>query len=367
MKKLFTIDIPESRNFGLDLLRFFAIVFVLINHGSYQLSLPLKKINPYLYLDGVLLFFVLSGFLIGTIFIKLFEKKQLKKNILNFWIRRWLRTIPAYFFVLTIVCILHFNIYNELDFFKTLNHFLFVQNFTEFDSYLFPEAWSLSIEEWFYLLLPILTLVSFIFIKNKEKAFFLVIIFFILVCPALRFLQFQTHSIPNDISKWDEHFRSVTILRLDSIMFGVAAAYLNFYHEKIFFSSKKTKFIIGILMLVLLRAFDFILGYDSLIQTVFSFTLNSVAVFLMLPFLYKMKLPKSKIIVMIVTFTSLISYSLYLVNSTLLQALFLNNIGFEKPFYIKYFAYWILSFLAATLIYKFVELPFMKIRDKHFK
>ncbi|MDF2931204.1 MAG: acyltransferase [Chryseobacterium sp.] len=367
MKKLFTIEIPESRNFGLDLLRFFAIFFVLINHGSYQLSLPLKKINSFLYLDGVLLFFVLSGFLIGGIFIRTYEKNNLSKTVFKFWIRRWMRTLPAYFFVLTIVCILHFITYNELDSFKTLNHFLFIQNFTEFDSYLYPEAWSLSIEEWFYLLLPIFTLISFFFIKNKEKAFLLVIIFFLIVCPILRLIRFYNYPISNNISEWDKVFRSVTLLRLDSIMFGVLAAFLRHYYGQIFFHLKKLKLFIGILILISLRIFDLTISYSTLFQTVFSFSLNSFGVFLTLPFLFEMKLPKSKLIITGVTFTSLISYSLYLVNSTPLQALFLNRIGFEKPFYIKYLSFWILSFMIATLIYKFVELPFMKLRDKHFK
>lgn len=169
MKNPFKIDIPENRNFGLDLLRFFAIIFVLINHGSYQLPKTLKNINQYFYLDGVLLFFVLSGFLIGSIFIKMCEKKDLKSNIFNFWIRRWMRTIPAYFFVLLIVTFLHFIILKELDLFETIKHFLFIQNFKEFSPYLFPEAWSLSIEEWFYLLLPIFSLcfaTDFIILKK---------------------------------------------------------------------------------------------------------------------------------------------------------------------------------------------------------
>jgi len=367
MKKIFTIEIPESRNFGLDLLRFFAIVFVLINHGVYQLPTDLRVINQYFYLDGVLLFFVLSGFLIGGIFIKFYQKKNLKNNILNFWIRRWMRTIPAYFFVLTIVCALHFLIFKELNIIKTLKHFLFIQNFTKFEPYLYPEAWSLSIEEWFYLLLPLVTLLLFSIFKNRKKAFLYVILIFIIVIPFLRLYKFNYHPVTNTISQWDETFRSVTILRLDSIMFGVLAAYMKSYFETIFFRSKNIKFVIGVILLIILRILDFSDNYSSLFQCVFSFTFNSFAVFLLLPFLFCMKIPKSVIVLKTVTFISLISYSLYLVNSTLLQGLFLNYVHFKKELLINYVLYWILSFLSATLIYKFVELPFMKIRDKYIK
>ncbi|MGL5234099.1 MAG: acyltransferase family protein [Empedobacter falsenii] len=366
MKKLFTIEIPETRNFGFDLLRFFAIIFVLINHASYQLPESLQKINPYFYLDGVLLFFVLSGFLIGGIFIRTYEKNNLSKSIFQFWIRRWMRTLPAYFFVLLIVCILHYFTYHELIFLKSVQHFLFVQNFTQATPYIFPEAWSLSIEECFYLLLPVFTLLAFNFSKNKKKAFFIVLLSFLIICPFFRYLKFLSLPINNNLGEWDETFRSVTILRLDSIMFGVLAAFLKNYYSAKFFHSKKIKFIIGVILILSFRIYDYIGDFSSLYQCVFSFSFNSFAVFLMLPFISSMNAPRNKKVVKFVTFTSLISYSLYLVNYTPLQVLFLNRIGFDKPFYLKYIAYWLLSFMTATLIYKFVELPFMKIRDKYF-
>jgi len=367
MKNFFQIEIPQNRNFGLDLLRFFAISFVLVSHGVYQLPDSLKNINQYFYLDGVSLFFVLSGFLIGGIFIKFYEKQKLNKNIINFWIRRWMRTLPAYFFILTLVCIAEFLITRELNIIKTIKHFLFVQNFYTFDPYLYPEAWSLSIEEWFYILLPILTLISFAILQNKKRAFLLVILFIVTVSPVMRYYLFYTHPITVGIAEWDETFRSVTILRLDSIMFGVLAAYLKSYFSTTFFFAKSLKFISGIVLLIFLKIIDLMGDYSSLFQCVFSFTLNSLGVFLLLPYLFCLKQPKNRTIIKIVTFTSLISYSLYLVNSTLIQALFLNHIHIEKSLFIKYVAYWTLSFFAAIFTYKFVELPFMRIRDKHFK
>jgi peptidoglycan/LPS O-acetylase OafA/YrhL len=48
---------------------------------------------------GVDLFFLLSGWLIGS---QLFTEKQKSSTIdvKRFWIRRWMRTMPAYFVVL---------------------------------------------------------------------------------------------------------------------------------------------------------------------------------------------------------------------------------------------------------------------------
>ncbi|MFC7345993.1 acyltransferase family protein [Chryseobacterium zhengzhouense] len=367
MKKLFTIEIPESRNFGLDLLRFFAIIFVLINHGSGQLSKGLKPYNEYFFLDGVLLFFVLSGFLIGGIFIRTYQKGNLKSNIFNFWIRRWMRTLPAYYFTLFLICLLQYLTFRELDFNSVFKNFLFIQNSSEYDNYLFPEGWSLAIEEWFYLFLPILTLLFFTFFSDKKKAFLCVIFFIIILCPALRFLKHNLNPIINDAQVWDENFRSITPLRLDSIMFGVLGAFLHKYHPKLFFQSTTTKFIIGVIILIFIRLTDYFGNFSTVFKTTFSFSISSIGVFLMLPFLFSIKTPKNKYLVTFITFTSLISYSLYLVNAKLVQGLILIHFDLNKPFYIKYLTYWILTFMFGTFLYKFVELPFMRIRDKYFK
>lgn len=365
MKKLFTIEIPESRNFGLDLLRFFAIIFVIINHGSGLLPKKIQHLNEYFFIDGVSLFFVLSCFLIGGIFIRLFEKDDLNKNIFQFWIRRWMRTLPAYYFVLSIVCLLRYFILNQFEPIHILKNFLFIQNIFKYDEHIFLEGWSLAIEEWFYLLLPICTIFSFYFFQSKKKAFFIVIIVFLIICPLLRTYIYLNHKPDNTSIYWDQHFRSLTFLRLDSIMFGVLGAYLKLYYKKIFNSDKNIKALLGILILILVRSLNFIDAFSSFYHTVLSFTLNSFAVFLILPFLNDLKVPKNRFILKFVTYVSLISYSLYLVNATLIQGLFLNLIEVGIPF-LKYILYWILTFITATLIYKYIELPFMKIRDKYF-
>lgn len=366
MKKTFTIEIPKSRNFGLDLLRFFAIIFVLVNHGYSLLPEQLKPYNNYFFLDGVLLFFVLSGFLIGGIFIRIYHKENFKRNILNFWIRRWLRTLPAYYFILILIC-LSYLIFKELNWSSVFKNFLFIQNLSVYDGYLFMEGWSLAIEEWFYLILPLLTLLFFSFISDKKKAFSFVIFSIILVCPILRFFKYILMPIANDVTIWDENFRSITPLRLDSIMFGVLGAFLRYYYPATFFHSKTIKLIIGITILITLRLVDLFGDFSTMFQTVFSFSINSLGVLLMLPFLFTMKIPKNKMLVIFITFTSLISYSLYLVNSKLVKGLILSQVDLPKPFYIKYIAYWIITFVLATLLYKFIELPFMKFRDKHYK
>ena len=58
----------KNRNFGLDVIRFFAIWLVLLQHGGFTIIPNLQglKIGGF----GVEIFFVLSGYLIGGILIK---------------------------------------------------------------------------------------------------------------------------------------------------------------------------------------------------------------------------------------------------------------------------------------------------------
>src|SRR4051794_27322921 len=108
MKNIFNIEIDNKRVFGLDILRALAISFVVIGHGGKLLPDNLKKVTDFFVIDGVSIFFVLSGFLIGGIFIRKITKNGFNKEILlDFWIRRWFRTLPNYFLVLIAICILN--------------------------------------------------------------------------------------------------------------------------------------------------------------------------------------------------------------------------------------------------------------------
>ncbi len=88
----------QNRIFGLDFLRAIAILQVVQGH-AYQLHYQFWDYTPWAskiisftifnFVDGVDLFFVLSGFLIGGILIKSLENQLITTNILwNFWIKR---------------------------------------------------------------------------------------------------------------------------------------------------------------------------------------------------------------------------------------------------------------------------------------
>ena len=87
-------------------------------------------------------FFVLSGF---VLYPQLIEVLNNKKNLIIFYKRRWLRTIPLYIFCLILASFIFDELFS-MDFFKYL---FFVQDlFPDFVSNnYYPVAWSLAIEE----------------------------------------------------------------------------------------------------------------------------------------------------------------------------------------------------------------------------
>ncbi len=165
LKSLFSLGASSAqRVFGLDLMRAAAILIVVDAHATIALkNYYAGAFWHHLLPDGVELFFVLSGFLIGGILIRTYEKEGRfdGRLLLNFWTRRWFRTLPNYYLVLlglivfTLLRAWRSGLPHTLPPTGTLaTYFVFGQNFARDVSPFFPETWSLAIEEWSYLTLP---------------------------------------------------------------------------------------------------------------------------------------------------------------------------------------------------------------------
>ena len=142
---------------GLDLLRGMAAYMVVVGHCGPALARVLGPANDlfvgFLAISGVELFFALSGFLIGGILLEL-EPSAL--NYRYFLVRRWLRTLPVYFVALAAFMLLPRPPDDAVpaDWWRYL---VFLQNVTD-NAPFFGVSWSLAVEEWFYVLLPLLLL-----------------------------------------------------------------------------------------------------------------------------------------------------------------------------------------------------------------
>jgi len=233
----------NSRIYGLDVFRSVAILLVLLAHGK-GLSGSLFSFLPDIPLvDGVELFFVLSGFLIGGILISTVEKNQKFeiKDLFVFWKRRWFRTLPTYYLILIINIVLTNSGLIGGDI-KQFNYrfFIFCQNFSNGFYEFFWESWSLSVEEWFYISLPIFILGLAKILSIKKTI--LVAVSILLLFPLLYRIYISTLQV--DEFWWGVEFRKIVLTRLDAINYGVLAAFLKFYYPLFWLRFRKSAFVV---------------------------------------------------------------------------------------------------------------------------
>lgn len=349
-------------------------MFVVYAHGANMLSdFFSKRLLKIPVLDGVAIFFVLSGFLIGGILIKIIESKDTNVlMLLSFWKRRWFRTLPNYFLVLILLTALTRQ-GDSLDF---IQYFLFIQNFNVPHPDFFSEAWSLSVEEWFYLLIPAGTFMAMKAGLKARQSLLLLIITILIASVASRYYKFYTIDI-DTIQAWDAHFRKQVITRLDSIMFGVLGAYWRYYHHNSWLKYKTRLLIAGVLIMLAHKLSFFIrvpLHWElNLYYCVFSFSIASMGTLLLLPFLSDYK-KGSGWLYRSITTISLISYSMYLIHLSLVQSYVLPLLMQVMPIpptgvYLalaQYSVYWLITIIGSMIIYKYYELPCTQIRERSF-
>jgi peptidoglycan/LPS O-acetylase OafA/YrhL len=159
----------KNHNRALDGLRFLAFVLVFFFHAlqwSPWGNLPFIRFG---YL-GVPIFFVLSGFLIGSILLDLKAKEQpgfgLAAKLKTFYIRRALRIFPVYYLFIGILALLLLLSGRQdpiaRDSFAW--HLAYLTNFRSFvvgmNQVHEGHFWSLAVEEHFYLLAPLVVLLA---------------------------------------------------------------------------------------------------------------------------------------------------------------------------------------------------------------
>lgn len=346
-----------------------AILFVMVGHGNTILAniLPAPLLGVFVF-DGVSIFFVLSGFLIGKILIDHLDKQGASgSSILNFWIRRWFRTVPTYFFVLSILILCHYATKRRtsIAFWK---YYVFVQDLFTPHPRWFQEAWSLSVEEWFYLTIPLLILVCHRLFRSGTRSVPYLCIAVILLVPLIRMDRAFSMDVLS-FDDWDLYFRKQVITRLDSLMFGVLGAWVSVKHLAIWARHRSLLFFTGISLMVLDKCLFQFGGAITPYHTIFSFSVFALGTLFTLPLLSAVKTGKGRLF-NVLTKVSLISYSMYLLNHSLvrqmiLPACFGESWSSDTPWMalIQYLSFWTLTIVGSVLLYNLVEVPTTALRN----
>lgn len=350
-----------------------AILMVLSSHSLWIYPESTSFLNQVLKVFGFLgveIFFVLSGFLIGKILYDKFVSEDFTfKIVLVFLKRRWLRTLPNYYLILIINILIAFLIgYNIDGFWK---YFFFLQNFSEPLPRFFNESWSLSVEEWTYLILPFLLFFITKINRVSKKYLFLFLVLFLIFFFQINKIIYNFRNENGSLLEWNYALKSVVIYRIDAILYGVLARwiYIN-YLEK----CKKYKFhlaFIGFLgLFILFFGQSFFVHSDAeqvVFYTLFLLPLNSLSLCCFFPFLYEFKLQNS-IIKKTITYISVISYSLYLVHYGIVLQLMKFYFPTDKyvmnELHIYTITFLITTFSISSLLYFFYEKPMTDLREK---
>lgn len=393
LRNLVELDTATAKRvFGLDIMRAIAILIVVDAHATVALKEYYSgAFWHHLLPDGVELFFVLSGFLIGGILIRSYEKKATfdRQLLLNFWTRRWFRTLPNYYLVLgglivfALLQAFRSGLQHKLPDNSTLiTYFFFLQNFAHYIPDFFPETWSLAIEEWSYITLPLVLWLFHSLLSSswsRQRIVLATILFIIIGTNLYRFIT----AIQIPITEGELGYRGIVVTRLDAISYGVLAAYVkNYFPESWRNDALRRRFFRIGLILTLIAAFtssiiiikyygDFGLfhAYTFYKRTLY-FPAIGLSMALLMPYMdgwrtatglwSRFGLAKA------ITHISLISYSMYLLNLTPIMVTFIERIPTTSlaTGWFKVGLFWVLVLVLSTLLFKFFEKPVTQLRER---
>lgn len=324
--------------------------------------------EPYAILGsyGVEIFFVLSGFLIGQLIVKEVLRPPSARGLLRFWVRRWFRTLPPYFLVLFLRSFLGHPLHWKL--------FVFLQNFDPKVVGSFPISWSLAVEEWFYLLAPLMLLaVAKLDRTRLPKVFFVACASIAAVALICRIAYVAAAQPP-----WEPTVRQHVFLRMDTLMIGVLLGGLRAYERATYdrlASYRRILGLVGALGLSISTAWLFLglrnqtLDSSFLLRTVF-FDLLSISFALLIVALESSPRVNerwtSRWWAGAVRYVSLSSYSLYLIHLSAYEPfLALNSRTRSLPISLL----WMSAAVAASLglagiLYRWFEKPVLRVRDR---
>lgn len=391
----------------LDGLRGFSILWVVLFHIYVLTTIVFDENTAYSLLESTPLFFrwiwngdksldiffMISGFLISGLLFKEFQQTQ-KLDLKSFYLRRFLRLSPVYWFILIIYFLAKGDNYESL-----WTNVLYINNFFPSTEMALNWTWSLALEEQFYLVFPLFLLT--IFFASQRKVAWLVGLF-VLSFFVRFFFYFTTEELwqanlsevynlnRNDL--FNLHFDVLYInlyTRFGPFISGILASHLYFNHRDQldeFFQSAFSKWlcvfsVVGIVILTALPTYHNIdfpfwyqFSYEIFGHNVFAMAITVLLLASLFPHFFIGRWVKSFFSSKVWIPFAQLSYSTYIIHIFLVIVVLYNF----KANFIAYNIdvvnlnfYWLLLAIPVTilvtgfvaaLLYLFIEKPFMNLR-----
>jgi len=371
----------ESRKIyfpGLNGLRFWAAFFVILHHVE---QFKLWQGMPNLFRNnffesighqGVSLFFVLSGFLITFLLLAEYEKTN-HIAVKNFYIRRILRIWPLYYLIMILGLFVLPRFINigpvaELNEHFTLKVMLFmfmlpnVLRVMEAPIVGANQAWSVGVEEQFYIIWPLLVR-TFRKVLLKFLILFIILKFSVTILMAVSLDHFL-----NPGYQYMMYLRTIQrfwdLLQIEQMSFGAIGAYVLFYKKEkilnvLYHPLSQIFMAVGIVFILTVR-FKFIgqTLFDALLFTILIINVSTNKNFIL------------KLENRLYSYLGNISYGIYMYHTVCIAVVLtiLQKLGLDKGNLllfnsIMYASSVILTIVVAGLSYRYFESFFLKQKE----
>lgn len=361
-----------TRDLGLDAVRAASIGLVMLSHSVlfFHYSFSTGLFVQYGGWLGVEIFFSLSGFLIGRIMLSMERGPLDRRALLTFFVRRWLRTLPLYYLVLLVMMADGFAL-SRVD-------FLLINGFVPPVRWGLATAWSLGVEEFFYLAFPLLMagLVWAGVVRGRSA-----VAMTALLMMAAGWLFRVSFYFSGDLTVTDLlYFRINPLLRIDACAFGVLLACVLRNRGGVAAWRPSLRLRLGLLGSFLVAAAvagEMLLVVNlaalhphpstalralSGIDHVVLWTALDLAALLAILGLLGVAQGRWRILGGVIRFGSRISYGLYLIHVPVIARVM--ELGHDLPPALAAALAYGLSLLLAALAYRLFEAPILAWRDR---
>ena len=362
------------RTNGLDTLRALAILLVFVYHYKVFVSgrSTFGWASDFGWV-GVDLFFVLSGYLMANQIMAAF-KQQGRFHLGYFYARRAMRTWPAFWVVLAGYFLFPSLMGGREP--PALWRFLtFTQNYQLQPGTAFSHAWSLCIEEQFYLVLPLLALVWHASGGHRYRAW-LMLAALTGVGVIARYVLWREYGLEpsGQIQGYHPNIYYATLCRFDEFLPGVAVALLKHRHPELWqkiMQRGKALFVVALVVvcLALYGAYSqyYRNGYGYLpFMTIFGYTAIALAFAVAVMAALSPSSPLHRLRIPGAYHLAIWSYSIYLSHKAVAFILNGQLQAASAPSWLIIVLVSIACLIVGALLYRCVEVPFMSLRDKQF-